>query len=448
MPSFNLPAFPQLSSPPASPPTSPRLGSSSHASSVKRACPPSPRPALSVIQPNIIRTATSSKIGDKSLSKPLPPPPTPSRSSPSVPRSDSQQNSPLPASRHSRSQSVPNHRSSTLVAAPRPDSPRPRKPLSRRYTRPASLSHLSSRSPLQSHSLPSFAYSTPASNSSDKNSPEKSNSHPETLFEELLTKNLEQKLYARIRVGRSAKGGERLGLGGLKPGREMLIWSAIVRANSSRSKSEPSTITPRWRESGLQGSDRDRKQVKQVTQKTVADEDDDDDDEPLGRKLQEAIEKRQKQLIAIQAQRCKQALETPKSPQVVDSVPRGLATETARIVNVRIKLPTCPKPAFLKPSLLPNPPPFDISSNSTLPVTPLVALEYDHNVGSDLRHSTTRSKRLRRNPTAPSLLVASSQHHRPLMAAATQTRSLSLPTVPPKIATFRYWIRDEEEQKR
>ena len=244
MPSYNLPQFERTASSP-SPPNSQETSSPPR----KMEAPPCPpRPILSAIQPN--------QASD----------PQRARSSEAAPAS------PPRPKQHMRAQSsppaylsaIPSTNATTTTSSP----PVRRRPLSRRYTRPASLSHLSSRSPLQSHTLPSFSRSHPSSTATSPVSEHGGldESGSTTLFEELLSSNLERKMRERVEAGKRVKGGEKMGLGGLKPGRELLMWSALnrcsvaarTRINGSSGKIEErntvegANVAERtWRDSGL-----------------------------------------------------------------------------------------------------------------------------------------------------------------------------------------------------
>jgi hypothetical protein len=290
------------------------------------------------------------------------------------------------------------------------------------------MNSLSNRSPLQSHSLPSFTRQNPSSSQSHSDS----NRGETSLFEELLTINLEKKMREKVEQGKLIKGGERIGLGGLKPGRELFIWSIINRcsvrdrARGGSGRKKGATIT--WKEeSGL--NRQQRQQQHKSSQSSIeslreGEADDDDDDEPLAKKLQQAIEKREKQLIRIKAERAKKSLEQQQQPTEV----------------VKIKLPTCPKPVFLKPMSDPLP----STSERPPPALELGPPLFTIAQGSPLDdfgnggNGKQRSKRLKKNPSSTSSVQFSpgGPPPRPLQVPPFLSfRSLSLPTLPPRIAT-------------
>ncbi|GAA6058857.1 hypothetical protein JCM10212_002801 [Sporobolomyces blumeae] len=213
------------------------------------------------------------------------PPPRILRPAPPIPTSPSGEPNADPAT---SMPPVPRRASAASAAShPRPIPTTPplrRKFLSKRYTRPASLSYLSSKSPLQSHALPSFAMSHPGSSSTfgrgslsgtsdgtrgSGGDPRRGGEGDEalarrsemSLFEELLVDSLWRRFRPKVRVSVGIAGGDspssdstlRRGreggkgradeaagaakarardvgiMTGLKPGRELLIWSAMVR---------------------------------------------------------------------------------------------------------------------------------------------------------------------------------------------------------------------------
>ncbi|GAA5892702.1 uncharacterized protein JCM6883_007445 [Sporobolomyces salmoneus] len=451
MPSYNLPQFTQLPS------------SSSPDSSM-----PTSRPVLAPIQPNSI-----------------PPPPLPPK--PKV---------------HMRAHSSPPAYicaipSSKPFSTPPPSTTTRRKPLSKRYTRPASLSHLSARSPLQAHSIPSFSLSHSSTRSTTTEGSGEGNDE-RTLFEEMLSMTLERRMREKVESGKRVKGGEKTGLGGLKPGRELWMWSAVNRCSKHRTTTmgvgmEVEVDEKSWRGSALANGGRNHSRshtvpnLKIMATKEKKEEedsdDDDDDDEPLARKLQEAIEKRERQLVQIKAERDRKSLEVqtaehsggeggahadkgktsrgkenvPETTKVRTKAPPPSPRPIVLDVQVKIRLPTSPEPVFLKPlsgtspSSTSNPTPTNPSSSPPLPSPPtllelgppLISIT-DHNYrrsssspsssssSSSDSASKRTSKRLRKNPTINSFTPPSSPNPGFLSLS---NRSLSLPTLPPKIAT-------------
>ncbi|GAA5931253.1 hypothetical protein JCM1841_000875 [Sporobolomyces salmonicolor] len=231
MPSYNLPIYRPLPHPSASP-------ASSHAR--KRSSSHSPRAPLSPIQaPRTAHPQLSERLTR-----------SPTRISPSkstIRHARAQSEPPLPSRRHARSASLSSHPSAAYSTSPlRPSSPTPAspglppRPLSRRYSRPASMSLLSSRSPLQQHSIPSFSISHPSLPSSSSSFSRTSHPLHATLVEDLLLRTLERRLRDKLQGSKKTAVGERAGLGGLRAGREMWIWSAVrrVRVRESERRSE------------------------------------------------------------------------------------------------------------------------------------------------------------------------------------------------------------------
>lgn len=122
-----------------------------------------------------------------------------------------------------------------------------------------------------------------------------------------------------------------MGLGGLKPGRELLMWSALNRcsvAARTRINSSSGKIEERNTVEGANVAERSLNRAARIHARspTVSnlkigkyqapftgqgrhdeEDEDDDDDEPLARKLQEAIEKRERFLVQIQAERARKS---------------------------------------------------------------------------------------------------------------------------------------------
>ncbi|CDR43635.1 hypothetical protein NBRC10512_003346 [Rhodotorula toruloides] len=179
---------------------------------------------------------------------PLPAPSSKPTTAPSLPSPLA----PLPSSftpaRRGRSPSI--RRSSSSPSLPGSSaSPAPRPyPLSRRYTRSASLSHLSSRSPVQDRSIPQLSHSSlldPTVRSDSSTGPELSRTPSPTpqqqLFESLVCATLERRLADRLaKASGQADGGKKLaekaGLMGLRAGREMILWGAIRRVREAEQR--------------------------------------------------------------------------------------------------------------------------------------------------------------------------------------------------------------------
>lgn len=187
-------------------------------------------------------------------------------------------------------------------------------------------------------------------------------------------------------------------------------------------------------------------------------QDDDDDDEPLGRMLQEAIEKREKQLVKMRAERARE-FEEQRRIKEEEEKKKKKAAEVLD-VQVKIRLPASPKPAFLRPlssgdsnsisTSVPSPP--LLSPPTVLDLgPPLFSFSPPSTSTSQLptrphpeepnSSDTKRSKRLRKNPTTSSLPPSPSLPRAPHFSPSSisrlfmSNRSLSLPTVPPRIAT-------------
>ncbi|GAA5960038.1 hypothetical protein JCM21900_004029 [Sporobolomyces salmonicolor] len=227
MPSYNLPIYRPLPHPSASP-------ASSHAR--KRSSSHSPRAPLSPIQAPLTAHPQLSERSTRS----------PTRTSPSKStnrHARAQSEPPLPSRRHARSASLSSNPSAAYSTSPLcPSSPTPaspalpHRPLSRRYSRPASMSLLSSRSPVQQHSIPSFSISHPSLPSSSSSFSRTSHPLHATLFEDLLLRTLERRLRDKLQGSKKTAVGERAGLGGLRAGREMWIWSAVRRVRVRESE--------------------------------------------------------------------------------------------------------------------------------------------------------------------------------------------------------------------
>ncbi|GAA6009983.1 hypothetical protein JCM11491_005816 [Sporobolomyces phaffii] len=366
---------------------------------------------------------------------------------------------PTPPRPHLRaySASFPAYLSSTAALpsddrGPPPPPPPPlerragRRPLSKRYTRPASLAYLSQRSPLQSSS--SSAVGALFSPAADGDGPAR--------FEESLRRSLERKMRERVDAAdrHRGRGGERGGWGGLKPGRELWIWTAVNRCS-------PTTTRVR----GAAGHNGTGTGMGARTDpeplKVDDEEEDDDDDEPLGRKLQEAIEKRERQIVRLQAERIATAAAKVHHNEAVDETASGADERNkekkppprAVDVRVRVRLPASPEPAFLRPpgsgstrpsrpeDHSPRPPhasaPGKVMAAFVDPTTTSRTTMACSNENlappepssSSLWAGGKRSKRLRKNPTASSSSSSSS------LSVPLSTRSLSLPTLPPRVAT-------------
>ncbi|GAA6054027.1 hypothetical protein NBRC10513_002871 [Rhodotorula toruloides] len=175
---------------------------------------------------------------------PLPAPPSKPTTAPSLPSPLAPVPSSSTPSRRGRSPSI--RRSSSSPSLPSP-APRPY-PLSRRYTRSASLSHLSSRSPVQDRSIPQLSHSSfldpPAHSDSSTRADASRTPSPtpqQQLFESLVCATLERRLADRIaKASGQSDGGKKLaekaGLMGLRAGREMILWGAIRRVREAEQR--------------------------------------------------------------------------------------------------------------------------------------------------------------------------------------------------------------------
>ncbi|KAK4334416.1 hypothetical protein RTBOTA2_003164, partial [Rhodotorula toruloides] len=228
---------------------------------------PPTRPVLAVIQPPsgswsqnggdgsiladgaVLRTLTPLPTLSPVSPPPSPPPPLPAPPSkpttaPSLPSPLAPVPSSSTPSRRGRSPSI--RRSSSSPSLPSP-APRPY-PLSRRYTRSASLSHLSSRSPVQDRSIPQLSHSSfldpPAHSDSSTRADASRTPSPtpqQQLFESLVCATLERRLADRIaKASGQSDGGKKLaekaGLMGLRAGREMILWGAIRRVREAEQR--------------------------------------------------------------------------------------------------------------------------------------------------------------------------------------------------------------------
>ncbi|GAA5929732.1 hypothetical protein JCM10213_002770 [Rhodosporidiobolus nylandii] len=108
---------------------------------------------------------------------------------------------------------------------------RPRAPLSRRYTRPLAESYLTSRAPVQVGSVPRFSTPLPFFSSNPPDTQQR-------LFESLVFLILTRRLAEKLQKMAMHQLGERAGLGGLRAGREMLIWAACVRMRREEERRE------------------------------------------------------------------------------------------------------------------------------------------------------------------------------------------------------------------
>lgn len=191
--------------------------------------------------------------------------------------------------------------------------------------------------------------------------------------------------------------------GALKPGRELLIWSAVNRCKAPSQTQTQEGIRGKggiesWKESGLKrGGGHKRSHtlpdLRKASKKEEEDDDDDDDDEPLARQLEEVIKKRQEQYERIQVERVRKSFEEEK--------------EKGRTECVKVKLPKSPEPAKLKP-LLTTPAPSPIES------------------GGNTRAGKKKSRPL--SPTA--------QPFNPSPSTSSSFSPRWLPTLPERVATL------------
>lgn len=248
-------------------------------------------------------------------------------------------------------------------------------------------------------------------------------------------RNLERRFGERLELFKA--GGEKVqGLGGaLKPGRELLIWSAVNRCKEQQSQSQTQSQNENrgkgleaWRESGLKGrtgtGHHKRSHTLPDLRRKEEEQEEEDDDEPLARQLEQVIKKRQEQYERIQIERVvesksRRSMEEEAEKEREREVERK-RREISNSTVVKIKLPQSPQPAKLKP--LPSPSTSTITTSSNPP--PPASLP---STESDNRHRMSKRTRTstRLCPNAQPFLPSSASNFSPRW----------FPSLPERVAT-------------